>query len=98
MGRTPSPLDAVAYLHINLFGGGEMSVSGNIGDVGLALQMLDHARDAVLNQRKNRTAEGLLLPSSHVDVAPHPGFPLVAHGDVSPDLRPVLDMPAEVKP
>ena len=74
-----------------------MSVSGNIGDVALALQMLDHARDAVMNQRANRTPDGLLLPASHVDVEAHPGFPLVAHGDVLPALRPVLDMPREVR-
>jgi hypothetical protein len=93
MGKAPGPLDAVAYLHINLFGGGEMSVSGNIGDVRLALQMLDHARDAVLNQRKNRTEEGLLLPPRDVTVAPSQHFPLQTYGDVAPELRPVIDMP-----
>lgn len=90
---TPTPLDAVAYLHINLFGNEEMSVSGNIGDVKLALQMLDHARDAIKGQLTLRTKDGLFLPNRDVDVTPHPAFPLTQYADVPPELRPVLDIP-----
>jgi hypothetical protein len=85
---TPTPLDAIANISITLYGTGEMSVAGNIGDVKLALQMLDHARDAVRNQLKQRTPDGLLLPPRNVDVSPHPGFPLTQYADVAPELRP----------
>lgn len=89
----PTPLDAIAYIHINLFGDEQMSVSGNIGDVKLALQMLDHARDAVKGQITLRTKEGLFIPSRDVDITPHPAFPLTQYADVAPALRPVLDLP-----
>ena len=87
MSKIPGPLDAVANISVTLFGNGQMSISGNIGDVKLALTMLDHARSAVNNQWKTRDQNGLLLPSSHVDVPVHPAFPLVEMGDVSPELR-----------
>jgi hypothetical protein len=87
---TPTPLDAIANISITLYGTGEMSVSGNIGDVRLALQMLDHARDAVTNQLRQRTPDGLLLPPRDVDVSPHPGFPLTQYADVAPELRPKI--------
>lgn len=85
-----TPGDVVAYIAITLYGGGQMAISGNIGDVKLALQMIDHARDAVNNQLKLRTAEGLYLPNRDVEVVANPNFPLVAHGDVPPELHPKL--------
>ena len=84
----PGPLDAIANISVTLYGSGEMSISGNIGDVRLALQMLDHARDAVNNQWKQRTIDGLLLPGRDVAVTPHPAFPLTQYADVAPELRP----------
>ena len=84
----PGQLDAIASISVTLYGGGEMSISGNIGDVRLALQMLDHAREAVNNQWKQRTVDGLLIPPRDVDVTPHPAFPLTQYADVPPDLRP----------
>jgi hypothetical protein len=91
----PTPGDVVAYIAITLYGGGQMSVSGNIGDVKLALQMLDHARDAVGNQLKLRTSEGLFLPNRDVDISPHPAFPLIPHGDVPDELHPKLHKAVE---
>ena len=70
----PTPDDVIAYIAITLFGGGQMAVSGNIGDVKMALQMLDGARDAVKNQLKLRTSEGLMLPNRDVEVVPHRDF------------------------
>lgn len=84
---TPTGMDAIANISVTLYGGGEMSISGNIGDVKLALMMLDHARDAVNNQWQRRDRDGLLLPPSNVDVPVHPGFPLTQNADVAPELR-----------
>lgn len=84
---TPTGMDAIANISVTLYGGGEMSISGNIGDVKLALTMLDHARDAVNNQWQRRDRDGLLLPPSNVDVPVHPGFPLTQNADVAPELR-----------
>jgi hypothetical protein len=83
----PGPLDAVANISVTLYGDGQMQISGNIGDVRLALQMLEHARDAVNNQWKQRDSEGLIIPGRDVEVTPHEAFPLTANGDVAPDLR-----------
>lgn len=80
-------MDAIANISVTLYGGGEMSISGNIGDVKLALMMLDHARDAINNQWQRRDKDGLLLPPSNVDVPVHPGFPLTQNADVAPELR-----------
>jgi hypothetical protein len=81
-------LDRIAYIALSLYGDGAMSVSGNIGDKKLALQMLDAARDALVNQQKLNPYSGLLVPSSDVGVTPDPLYPqLVAAGDVPPDLR-----------
>ena len=81
----PSPLDRIAYIAISLYGDGAMSISGNIGDKKLALQMLDHARDTVARQLRP-TAE-LLVPSADVEVRPDPRYPLVQASDVAPELR-----------
>jgi hypothetical protein len=82
----PDPNDRIAYIALSLFGDGAMSISGNIGDKKLALQMLDHARDTIAAQLR-RTSE-LLIPSSDVEVRPDPHYPaLVAAGDVPPALR-----------
>ena len=82
----PDPNDRIAYIALSLFGDGAMSISGNIGDKKLALQMLDHARDTIAAQLR-RTSE-LRIPSSDVEVRPDPHYPaLVASGDVPPALR-----------
>jgi hypothetical protein len=77
----PGPLDEVACITIRLYGDGQMGVEGNLGDVKLALQMLDHASDAVRNQWSRRsTTGGLLLPDRDVEVTHHPEFPVQEKG------------------
>lgn len=86
-GSIPTGMDAIAHIAITLYGNGEMAISGNIGDVKLALTMIDHARDAVNNQWQRRDSSGLMLPPSDVDVPVHPAFPLTQNADVAPELR-----------
>jgi hypothetical protein len=83
----PTGMDAIANISITLYGNGEMSISGNIGDVKLALTMIEHARDAVNNQWRRRDKEGLIIPPSNVEVPVHPAFPLTQNADVAPELR-----------
>lgn len=84
----PTPLDRIAYIAISLYGGGAMSISGNIGDKRLALQMLDHARDTIKAQLERHPHSGLLVPPRDVTVAPDPVYPaLVQSADVAPELR-----------
>lgn len=84
---TPTGMDAIANISVTLYGNGGLQISGNIGDVRLAMMMLDHARDAVNNQWQRRDRNGLLLPPSDVAVPVHPGFPLTQNADVPPELR-----------
>ena len=84
----PTPLDRIAYIAVSLYGGGAMSISGNIGDKQLALQMLDHARDTIRGQMERHPYSGLLVPPRDVTVTPDPHYPaLVEAGDVAPELR-----------
>lgn len=84
----PTDLDGIAYILVRLYGNGAMSVSGNIGDKPLALQMLDHARDTVQN-RVSASSDILLTPNCDVEVIPHQAFPLQQYADVVPGLRPI---------
>lgn len=85
---TPTVDDRIAYIALSLYGDGAMSISGNIGDKRLALQMLDHARDTLLAQQRANPYAGLLVPPRDVEVAPSPLYPpLVEAGDVAPALR-----------
>jgi hypothetical protein len=93
----PTVDDRIAYIALSLYGTGAMSISGNIGDKRLALQMLDHARDTIRGQLERMPYSGLLVPPRDVEVKPDPLYPaLVEAGDVSPDLRARLltDRPA----
>lgn len=92
----PGPLDAIAYIHINLFGGGEMSVSGNIGDKRLALGMLNNAIDVIKTKRQYRGVNGVMVPYQDVVVEAEPTIPLTPYGEMSPSYRPVIDMPTKV--
>jgi hypothetical protein len=81
----PHNLDSVASISIHLHAGGAMSISGNIGDKALALKMLDHARDAVNAQIKDRSE--IVVPNRDVVVAQHPAFPTRPLGDMRPEDR-----------
>jgi hypothetical protein len=81
VGRTPTALDAVARITVTLYGDGSLSAEGNVGDVRLARQMLDHARDAITAQVRSPTG-GLILPASDVEVQHHHEFPVQMAGDL----------------
>lgn len=83
--QTPQPLDTVAAIRIRLHANGAMQVDGNIGDVALALSMLDHAKDAVRNQLKSRN--DIIVPGRDVDVSQHPAYPTLPLGDMRPEDR-----------
>ena len=69
-------MDVVAEIKIQLHASGGLSISGNIGDVNLALGMIDHARDAVRNQL--RPKDEIIIPDRDVAVVQDPAFPTVA--------------------
>jgi len=93
----PTVNDRIAYIALSLYGGGAMSISGNIGDKRLALQMLDHAAQTIRSQLERMPYSGLLVPPRDVEVVPSPLYPsLIEAGDVAPELRARLltDVPA----
>lgn len=81
--RAPS---VVASIRIDLHDTGAMSIQGNIGDVRLALQMLDAARESVA-ARMGRPSliepwgAGLDVPAVGVGAAPSPLYPVEPLGD-----------------
>ena len=81
------PATEVAYLTLRLHDDGAMSVEGNIGDVKLALGMLDGARQAVGNRLGRPSilephGAGVVIPSRDVPVSPNEKvYPLIAVGD-----------------
>jgi len=76
--------DAVAFIRIDLYADGAMSIQGNIGDAALATRMLDHARDAVRSNFASRPK--LVIPNRDV-VTPDPVYPIIARGDLAPKDR-----------
>lgn len=77
----------VAYLRLTLLDDGNMDIEGNIGDVRLALSMLDSAREAV-KRRLGRPSilephgAGLVVPHADVQARPNEAiYPLIAVGD-----------------
>jgi hypothetical protein len=81
----PTEGDRIAYIALSLYGNGAMSISGNIGDVKLARQMLQNAIAVLDSQWSRRTAPSILVPGRDVEVSPT--LPLIPHGDVPPELR-----------
>jgi hypothetical protein len=77
----------VAYLHLRLFDNGAMGIEGNVGDVKLALGMIDAAREAIANRLGKPSilepqGAGLVVPNYDVPVTPNETvYPLVAKGD-----------------
>jgi hypothetical protein len=64
----PLAQSEVARITISLHDNGGVSVAGNIGDVKLATQMIDAARDAVATQLAKR---GPVIVPGHVAGVPH---------------------------
>jgi hypothetical protein len=84
----PTVDDRIAYIALSLYGDGAMSISGNIGDQKLALQMLDHAAATIRERLRVNPYAGLILTPSETAITPSPQYPaLVAEGDLPPDLR-----------
>lgn len=82
-----NPNRVVANITLVLLDDGSMSIEGNVGDVNLALGMLDSAREAVQSRLGKPTilepnGAGLSIPNRDV-VAPanERVYPLVAVGD-----------------
>lgn len=84
----PTEGDRIAYIALSLYGNGAMSISGNIGDLKLAIQMLDNARAALNSQWASKRNPSILIPGRDVNISPT--LPLIPHGDVSAELRPKL--------
>lgn len=84
----PTEGDRIAYIALSLYGNGAMSISGNIGDLKLALQMLDNARAALNSQWAAKRSPSILIPGRDVDVTP--SLPLIPHGDLPDELQPKL--------
>jgi hypothetical protein len=80
-----NPLDSVASIKITLHANGAIDVAGNIGDVKLALGMLDAARDAVKHQVRDRNQ--IIIPNRDVDAQQSPAFPSLPLGDMRPEDR-----------
>lgn len=84
----PTVDDRIAYIALSLYGDGAMSISGNIGDQKLALQMLDHAAQTIRERLRVNPHAGLLLTPAETAVTPSAEYPaLVAQGDLPLALR-----------
>lgn len=75
----PEHDDTVAFLTIRLHATGALSVQGHVGDKRLALQLLEHAKDAIGRQFPDDRQ--ILVPNRDVDVTP--SIPLRDFGDLS---------------
>lgn len=87
MSADQKPPTEVAFITLRLHDNGAMSIEGNIGDVKLAVGMLDAARASV-KARFGRPSilephgAGLIVPACDVPVSPNERiYPLVAEGD-----------------
>ena len=76
-------LDCIAFISIKLHSNSGVSISGNVGDTKLALQLIDAARDAVKNQLKQRSE--IVIPNR--DVVAAPNLPVLPRGDMRPEDR-----------
>lgn len=81
----PLPDDTIAYLTIRMHATGTVSVSGHVADKRFALQLLDHARDAISRQFPE-TPAGIIMPNRDVDM-PDSRVPLREWGDMAPHDR-----------
>ncbi len=76
----------IARINLVLHDTGAMSIEGNVGDVRMAIRMIDAAREAVA-ARLGRPSliephgAGLQIPSYDVGAAPSPLYPVLPIGD-----------------
>lgn len=82
--RVPSLDDGcVAFLTIRYYADGKLAVGGHIADKRFALELLEHAKDAIGRQIPDDKA--IVVPNRDVDV--HPSIPLTDLGDLVPAKR-----------
>lgn len=81
----PQDADTVAYLTIRLHATGTLSVQGHIMDKTMALQLLDHARDAITGQLVD--GKRIVMPGRDVEVTPDLAIPVREYGDMPPNQR-----------
>lgn len=76
----PPQDDTVAYITVRMHAPGTISVAGHVADKRFALQLLDHAKDAIARQFP-QTPAGLVIPNRDVDM-PEAVVPLKEFGDI----------------
>jgi len=79
----PQDPDTIAYITVRLHATGTLSVQGHILDQHMALQLLDHAREAITRQVLDGAK--VVIPSRDVEVTPT--VPLREYGDMPPNQR-----------
>jgi anion-transporting ArsA/GET3 family ATPase len=79
----PQDADTVAYITVRLHAPGTISVQGHVGDKRMALQLLEHGRDAISRQFVDDRQ--VVVPSRDVEVTP--SMPLKEMGDLLPHER-----------
>lgn len=75
--------DAIAFITVRLHANGALSVQGHVGHKRLALQMLEHAKDAI--GRQFPEDKQIFVPGRDVDIVPT--GPLKEFGDIPVDQR-----------
>lgn len=83
--RAPS---VMASIRVDLHDDGAISIHGAVGDVRMALQMLDAAREAVARQLGKPSilepwGRGLAVPAVDVGAEPSPLYPVQPLGDAA---------------
>ena len=79
----PKPDDTIGWVTVRMHAAGTISIQGTIGDRDFAVSLLEHARDAVMNQIRPR--DQLLIPGRDVESVPYAGLREV--GDMAPTGR-----------
>ena len=79
----PQPLDVVAWVTVRLHVNGTLSTTGTIGDVPMALHLLEQGGDAI--RRNARQRDQIVIPGRDVDEAP--SLPVRELGMMAPAER-----------
>lgn len=81
-----SKQSVIATITLELHDNGAMSIQGNIGDVKMALGMIDSAREAVASRMGRPSiiepwGAGLEVPRDYLKADPSPLYPVIPRGD-----------------
>ena len=84
-----NPLDQVAFIKVELMADGGLNISGNIGDVQQALDMMENAMDHMRRNLKKKLEDQkhIIVPNRDVVIRHDPAYPLKALGDMKPGGR-----------